>query len=59
MYFYGDAKMKKRKSITLDQNVLQGIKERAKQEKKSVSGMINKILKEHLEAKGQEQQEEQ
>lgn len=62
MYFYGDAKMKKRKSLTLDQNVLQGIKELAKQEKRSVSGIINAILREHLEtleAKEQEKQEEQ
>lgn len=62
VYFYGDAKMKKRKSLTLDQNVLYGIKELARQEKRSVSGMINEILKEHLEtleAKEQKQQEEQ
>lgn len=42
--------MKKHRTVTLSQDVIQGIKEEAAEDGRSFSGMINWILRKHLEA---------
>lgn len=38
-----------KKSVTLDEEVLEGVEEHANEDKRSVSNYVNQVLREHLE----------
>jgi hypothetical protein len=52
LYYFGGDFMKAKIAITLDEEILNSVKQLAESESRTISSQINKILKDYLKERG-------